>query len=427
MRALAVRSLNSVAALSLGLALSVGLLTACDLGGAPAPAGTPVPGSITGTTTISGTVGSGPTDTPRPPTDTPVPTLTPVQAVGKRTGNPTTGYSWRLVGLTGQQLFAVGGPVQPDAAVYVAGTGVYRSSDQGQTWNQLGFDNRTQAEEIVVSRSNPQVLYAGSGDNCAGGPKGAQFRSSDGGTTWTPLPAAPRSLQVAAKDENQLTAIRCDGVVRSSDGGQTWTPLLDAALPRGKNFNGQKVVVPAGDPNMIYALYVGDGGSSRLRVSSDGGQTWGGDETEYPGISDLMVDDKRTGRAWAAGQNGILRTIDGGQNWLLSVTGLDAAHETSASGSQGAYQLSALKAQYNASGDLIELYAASYGTEKLPGAGIFTSKDGGEVWTRLGGDLGGLSISSLHVTIEKGDVNDTVVMYAATEDGLQKIALNSAR
>ena len=132
----------------------------------------------------------------------------------------------------------------------------------------------------------------------------------------------------------------CDGVVRSTDGGQTWTPLTDETQARLKNFVGDEVRVPASNGSMIYAVYVSEGGTSRIRVSTDDGKTWTGSDTDYSGLSDILVDDQKPARAWALSQNGVLITNDSGQTWTPDVTGLDAAHNTAA-GSQGAYQLSA--------------------------------------------------------------------------------------
>ena len=420
------------------LAAVAALLTACDLGGAPAPTPTPIAATTgtpaaaaatappTSTSAAASTATPAPTDTAAPPSPTVPPQPPTVPPTAARSNNTTPGLSWRLMGLTGQELFVVGGPVSPGAPVYVSGTGVYRSDDQGGTWNQLGFDNRTLVEEIVVSPSNPQVMYAGSGLGCSSGLPGGQFRSTDAGTTWKPLKTAPASLQVDPKNADVLTAIACDGVVHSTDGGQTWTHLADPEITKLGTVSGDIVRVPAADTNTIYATYVSESGNSRVRVSTDGGKTWAGDATDYVAITDLLVDAKRPARAWMVGQKGIMRTVDTGQTWLSSVTGLDAAHETSSAGPAGPYQLSALSAQYNTSGDLVELYVGSYGTEKLPGAGIFASRDAGQVWSRFGGDLGGRAIHSLHVTQEKGDNGpDLVVLYAATDDGIHKISLGN--
>ncbi|HUS13732.1 MAG TPA: hypothetical protein VM536_01825 [Chloroflexia bacterium] len=410
----------------LSLLLGVALLAACDIGGSPA-APTPITGGVTPTATPVAPTVAAPTNTARPPTETPQPTR-PAAAVptARRTGNTTPGTTWRLIGLTGQELFAVAGTGQLDAPIYVGGTGVYRSDDGGGTWTQLGFDNRTDVDEIHVSLSNPKVIYAGSGMNCYGGPTGGQFRSDDGGDTWKPLKEAPSSLVVDPKNENLVVAMTCSGVVRSEDGGQTWKALADPVQSRLQNFVGETVRVAGSDNGIIYATYASEGGSTRIRRTTDTGKTWSGGDTDYPGVSGLLVDDRRPQRAWALAQTGVLRTSDGGATWVPDVTGLDVAHNTAA-GSQGAYQLSGITAQYNTAGDLIEIYVGSYGTESQPAGGIFGTKDGGQVWSRFGGDLGGLAIHELRVARETSANGNIVVLYAATDDGVHKLLLNNVR
>jgi hypothetical protein len=419
------KSFRPIGAFAATLACGVALLTACDFGGSPAgPTPTPV-GGVTGA--VTGTVPSGPTNTALPPTATPLPSATPVAApTARRTGNTTPGLTWQLVGLTGQELFAVGGSGKAGSPVYAGGTGMYRSDDNGSTWTQLSLGNSATVDEIHVSASKPQTIYAGSGANCYGGPPGGQFRSDDGGLDWTALKEAPASIQIDSQNPERLTAMSCDGVVRSTDGGQTWMPLTDAGQARLKNFVGDEVRVPSSNGSMIYAVYVSEGGTSRIRVSTDDGKTWTGSDTDYSGLSDILVDDQKPSRAWALSQNGMLITNDSGQTWTPDVTGLDAAHNTAA-GSQGAYQLSGLAAQYSNAGAVVEIYTGSFGTESQPAAGVFSSKDFGQVWTRFGGDLGGAAIHNLFVTREQGTGGDQVVLYAATDDGLHKIALGSAR
>src|SRR5690242_17184876 len=146
------KSFRPIGAFAATLACGVALLTACDFGGSPAgPTPTPVGGVIGA---VTGTVPSGPTNTALPPTATPLPSATPVAApTARRTGNTTPGLTWQLVGLTGQELFAVGGSGKAGSPVYAGGTGLYRSDDNGSTWTQLSLGNSTTVDEIHVSPS----------------------------------------------------------------------------------------------------------------------------------------------------------------------------------------------------------------------------------------------------------------------------------
>ncbi|MCI0434078.1 MAG: hypothetical protein L0271_10660 [Gemmatimonadetes bacterium] len=76
--------------------------------------------------------------------------------------------------------------------------GVYRTRDGGRTWqhltNGLPNDGRTGASDLVMDPANPNVLYAGFWERIrmphrflSGGPAGGIFKSTDGGDTWTKL------------------------------------------------------------------------------------------------------------------------------------------------------------------------------------------------------------------------------------------------
>ena len=76
--------------------------------------------------------------------------------------------------------------------------GVYKTTDGGRTWRKLtrGLpnDGKTGASALVIDPTNPNVLYAGMWERIrsahnflSGGPNGGIFKSTDGGESWTKL------------------------------------------------------------------------------------------------------------------------------------------------------------------------------------------------------------------------------------------------
>jgi photosystem II stability/assembly factor-like uncharacterized protein len=76
--------------------------------------------------------------------------------------------------------------------------GIYRTEDGGKTWrrltNGLPADDRTGASALVIDPQNPNVLYAGMWERIrrphnfeSGGPNGGIYKSTDGGASWTKL------------------------------------------------------------------------------------------------------------------------------------------------------------------------------------------------------------------------------------------------
>src|SRR5579863_1200102 len=117
------------------------------------------------------------------------------------------GKTWRHLGLRdGQQIpqiivdpgnanrlfvAVLGHPYGPNAE-----RGVYRSTDGGATFQRVLYkDDRTGAIDLAFDPRNPQTVYAvlwqaqqGPWENGAfSGPNSGLFKSTDGGTNWTPL------------------------------------------------------------------------------------------------------------------------------------------------------------------------------------------------------------------------------------------------
>ena len=111
-------------------------------------------------------------------------------------------------------------PTNPDL-VYVASQGhlwdvggdqgVFRTRDGGRTWQKLGGglpnDGKTGASELVMDPSNPNILYAGFWERLrepnkftSGGPNGGIYKSTDGGDTWTKLTNGLPTVRPADRD-----------------------------------------------------------------------------------------------------------------------------------------------------------------------------------------------------------------------------------
>jgi len=189
-----------------------------------------------------------------------------------------------------------------------SGDGVYKSTDGGQTWRNIGLRNSRQISRIVVDPRNADVVYVGALGHAYGpnDTRGA-FKSSDGGATWTRvLDKGPNvgvsDLALAAATPNILFAGTWNthrppwstyaplqgpggGLYRTTDSGATWTQLTGKGLPDGDW--GRVGVALSPDGKRVYAL-IDAGKKSGLYRSDDGGDSW----------TLANSDSRLTSRAW---------------------------------------------------------------------------------------------------------------------------------
>ena len=153
----------------------------------------------------------------------------------------------------------------------IAGAGIFRSDDSGQTWTHLAatavnedfrFVNR-----LAVDPDNADVILAATNTGI--------FRSGDSGESWVQAYAAADRVQdLRAQPGNfnvLLAAENGTAILRSDDRGKTWTPALDA-FPNG--CSRIEIAFSPSDSAVVWAAIQIDASSSDLVKSTDGGQTW---------------------------------------------------------------------------------------------------------------------------------------------------------
>ncbi|GCB52148.1 sialidase family protein [Streptomyces sp. NL15-2K] len=214
--------------------------------------------------------------------------------------------------------------------------GVYRSEDGGATWERIlaGANEFTGATEIVLDGDR---MYAVLWDKrrrpdlrTYGGEGSGVFRSTDGGESWQRLggglPAQGAEvgrigLGVAG---DRLYAIvnkaggSFEGFYGSTDGGDTWTRTPDnPALTDSQSSFGWwfgKVWIDPRDTEHVHVAGVA------LLTTKDGGDTWTADDTSMHVDHHAMVwDPRRPGRVYLGNDGGVYRSDSGGDGgWVKS-------------------------------------------------------------------------------------------------------------
>jgi photosystem II stability/assembly factor-like uncharacterized protein len=128
------------------------------------------------------------------------------------------------------------------------GTGVYKSTDGGQTWTNMGLKTSYHINRIIIHPTNNDVvLVAATGALFGPGGERGIYKTTDGGRTWKQVLAGDadtgaNDLVMSAVDPNIMWAsmyqrrrVQCcmngggqgSAVYKSTDGGDTWTKVTN--------------------------------------------------------------------------------------------------------------------------------------------------------------------------------------------------------
>ncbi len=193
-----------------------------------------------------------------------------------------------------------------------SGDGVYKSTDAGKTWTNVGLRNSRQISRVVIDPSNANHLYvAALGDAYGPSPERGVFESNDGGATWNKsLDKGPDTgaadLAIAPDMPDVLLAAMWNthrppwstyapidgpgsGLYLSIDGGKVWKPVTGNGLPDGQWGRAAVAIAPGTNGRRMYALVDvsteksgavntstgnADAKKSGLYRSDDEGATW---------------------------------------------------------------------------------------------------------------------------------------------------------
>lgn len=210
--------------------------------------------------------------------------------------------------------------------------GIFRSTDGGKTFEKVLYkDENVGGADVTIDPKNPDTAYAslwearqGPWENAAwNGNGGGIFKSTDGGKTWRQLggglpdaiiqanlaiaPSATQRLMASVATPNGVN------LYRSDDGGDGWSIVTKDTRPAGRIGGGDLCVTrfDPKNPDIVYAA------STVSWKSVDGGKTWtafrgapGGDDYQNVWVSPSNSDVVMLGS-----DQGAIITTNGGKSW----------------------------------------------------------------------------------------------------------------
>ncbi|MGB1204884.1 MAG: VPS10 domain-containing protein [Chitinophagales bacterium] len=263
---------------------------------------------------------------------------------------------WQMAGPTniGGRITDIEMPINDTNTIYIAAAsgGIFKTKNKGKTWKPM-FDDQLSLSigDIGISKSNPEILYVGTGEANAGG----------GSITYDGI-----------------------GIFKSTDEGENWTHI---GLEKTRNIG--RIIVHPSNPDIVYAAAMGslfaNNQERGVFKSIDGGKSW--QQSLYisdsTGCVDLAIHPSAPNIVYAAmwerirrpnkrqyGGNscGIYRSVDNGNTWIELTNGLPNEDI-------GRIGLALAESEPNV---LYSIYANEEGYFK----GIYKTEDGGSKWKK---------------------------------------------
>jgi hypothetical protein len=155
-----------------------------------------------------------------------------------------------------------------------AGSGVYKTTDGGKTWQHVGLSGTHHISRVIIHPAdNNTVWVAAVGPLYSNSAERGVFKTTDGGKTWSKTlyindstgvidlvinPANPNQLFASSWEKDRKAWNFKEGgegsaIYKSDDGGKTWSKSV-TGFPQGKNVGRIGLDISAAKPNVVYAI-----------------------------------------------------------------------------------------------------------------------------------------------------------------------------
>ena len=172
------------------------------------------------------------------------------------------------------------------------GDGVYKSTDAGKSWKNIGLDKTRHISDVIINPANPDIIFvAAQGAQYGASDERGIYRSMDGGDTWERTlfvnsTTGASDLSMDMKNPSILYAAMWEhrrypwimesggkgsGLYKSTDGGSSWKKMKEG-LP--KEFGKAGISVSRANNEIVFAVIEAEGTKGGVYKSTDAGKKW---------------------------------------------------------------------------------------------------------------------------------------------------------
>ena len=225
------------------------------------------------------------------------------------------------------------------------GDGVYKSTDGGKSWKNMGLKDSRQIGEISIDPRNSNIVFVAA-EGSAWGPAGDRglYKTTDGGKTWKKVleisentgvnnviydPRNPDVMYATSEQRRRHVYTKIGGgpesaVYKSEDGGETWNKIM-SGLP-GVNIGGMDIAISPVNPDVLYLIMEAAEDKGGFFKSTNRGASWN-KMNDYNAsgqyFNEIYCDPKNVDKVYSMDVVSKV-TLDGGKTW--NTIGLSNRH-----------------------------------------------------------------------------------------------------
>ena len=217
--------------------------------------------------------------------------------------------------------------VQGDRWKGTAERGIYRTADGGKNWTLVlkGTTPTSGASDLSMDPTNPRILYAAFWDHQrlpwlvrSGGAGSGIWKSTDGGDSWTRLAEGLPKLMgkigvsVSPANPDRVYAIieaEKGGLFRSDDAGKTWRLLSEDRLIQTRSWYYMHITADPQNADIVYVM------NAPIMKSIDGGVRFTTLPATHGDNHHLWINPKDSRYLANANDGGVSISLDAGKSW----------------------------------------------------------------------------------------------------------------